>query len=108
VYNGDIMTDDNDNIIPFPYGEIRNPIIEPRRDDEMDMAGECIQDILMTLSEYGYNPKFDPAFFRDMGCILNLIYGALVRNENPNYPFVEILDIIHEMIMETRNKNDDN
>jgi hypothetical protein len=43
-----------------------------------------------------------------MGCILNLIYGALIRNENPDYPFVEILDIIHEMIMETRNKNDDN
>ena len=48
--------DENDNVIPFPYGEIRNPIIEPRPDDEMDMAGECIQEILMTLSEYGYQP----------------------------------------------------
>ena len=48
-----------DNIIPFPYGEIINPIIDPRPDDEIDLAGECIQQILLTLSEYGFNAKND-------------------------------------------------
>jgi len=26
----------------------------------------------------------------------------LAREEHPDYPFVEILDVIHEMIMETK------
>ena len=92
-----------DNIIPFPYGEIRNPIIDPRPDDEMDLAGDCIQQILLTLSEYGFNAKNDEQLYKDLGCILNMIYATLIRESNPKYPFVEVMDIIHEMIMEARN-----
>ena len=56
VYNS---TMNKDNIIQFPYGEIRNPIMDPNPNDKMDIAGECIQEILMTLSEYGYTAKDD-------------------------------------------------
>ena len=91
-----------DNIIQFPYGEIRNPIIDPNPNDKMDIAGECIQQILMTLSEYGYSAKDDKTFYKDMGCLLNMIYATLIRRTNPDYPFVEVLDIVHKMIMELK------
>lgn len=100
VYNS---TMNKDNIIQFPYGEIRNPILDPNPNDKMDIAGECIQEILITLSEYGYSAKDDKIFHKDMGCLLNMIYAMLAREDHPDYPFVEILDVIHEMIMETKN-----
>lgn len=105
VYNGTIMTDKTkSNVIQFPYGEIRNPLIDPgpAANEEMDLAGECMQEIVILLSEYGFNAKDDEVFYKDMGCVLNLIYAALVRTTHPDYPFVEVLDVIHEMIMEAK------
>jgi hypothetical protein len=67
----------------------------------MDIAAECLQDIMLTLIEYGYNVQ-DDVFFTDMGCILNMIYATIIRRTNPDYPFVEVLDIVHKMIIELK------
>ena len=92
-----------DNIIQFPFGEISNPLARDPKplDVEMDIAAECLQDIMLTLIEYGYNVQ-DDVFFTDMGCILNMIYATIIRRNNPDYPFVEVLDIVHKMIIELK------
>tara|TARA_B110000285_G_scaffold57860_2_gene66133 strand:+ start:812 stop:1126 length:315 start_codon:yes stop_codon:yes gene_type:complete len=97
-----------DNVIQFPFGEIRNPLVDPGpaindvADHEMDLAASCLQDVMLTLIEHGYDVHANEAFFTDMGCILNMIYATLIRRTNPDYPFVEVLDIVHKMIMELK------
>ena len=98
-----------DNIIQFPSGEIRNPLVDPGLPTTLDVASECLEQILVELMEYGYEPS-DTGMKKDLGVILNLLYSAIARADGNDHFFHGILDEMHDVILDIKSEveNDHN
>lgn len=98
-----------DNIIQFPSGEIRNPLVDPGLPTTLDVAGECLEQILIELMEYGYEPT-SPAMRKDLGVILNMLYASIARAEGKKHFLHEVLDEMHDVILDIKSEveNDHN
>jgi hypothetical protein len=68
-----------DNIIQFPFGEIRNPLVDPGLPTEVDIASDMLEAMLNVLIDAEYHPRADTQLQQDLGLILNLLYAIMAR-----------------------------
>ena len=101
-----------DNVVQFPYGEIRNPLIDPgpKLDHEMDVAKECVTAVINTLNDYQYYiDSMEDPLFDDLGIVLNIIHAALLRKEGQDHLMIEMMDEITRTIKSMKEElNDSN
>jgi len=81
-----------DNIIQFPVGEIRNPLVDPGVPTEIDIASDMVEAMLEVLIDAGYHPRGDDQFQRDLGLILNLLYAIIARVHGKPHFLHSIID----------------
>lgn len=91
-----------DNVIQFPFGEIRNPIVDPGEPTEMEVASAILESALYTLIEHGYSPKNDPKMQEDFGLVLNILYAILYRANGKEHFLLPTLDEISEILREIK------
>lgn len=98
-----------DNVVQFPFGEIRNPIVDPGTPSEMDIASECLEAMLVVLLDSGYNIKGNPKLQQDLGLVLNILYAIISRvHEKPHFmhdTLDEISLVLNELKEELENDN---
>lgn len=92
----------NDNVIPFPFGEIRNPLVDPGTPTEMDIASDALYEVLVILIDAGYNVKDNPKLQEDLGLILNLLYAILIRTKGQEHFLHMIMDELSEILREIK------
>lgn len=93
-----------DNVIPFPVGEIRNPLVDPGQPDEMDVASDALYGILVSFIENGYDPRNDPKMQEDLGLVLNILYAIVYRAEGKNHFMHEALDEMSDILREIKSE----
>ena len=94
----------NDNVIQFPYGEIRNPLVDPGRPDEMEVASDALYNILVSLIDNGYDPQNDPKMREDLGLILNILYAVVCRAECTKHFLHDTMDEMSEILYEIKSE----
>ena len=92
----------DDNVIPFPVGEIRNPLVDPGSPSEMDMASDALYGALVSLIDNGFDPKNDPKMQEDLGLVLNILYAIICRAEGKEHFMHDALDEMSEILRELK------
>jgi hypothetical protein len=99
----------DDNVIPFPVGEIRNPLVDPGAPSEMDIASDALYSVLVSLIDNGFDPRNDPKMQEDLGLVLNILYAIISRAEGKKHFMHDALDemsnILSELKKELENDN---
>jgi len=91
-----------DNVIQFPFGEIRNPIVDPGEPTEMDIASDALEALLVSLIDNGYSPKHDSKLQEDLGLILNLLYAIIARAHGKEHFLQGIIDELSSTLSEIK------
>ena len=99
----------DDNVIQFPFGEIRNPIVDPAEPTEMDIASDILEQVILTFLDYGYSIKNNPKLQEDLGLMLNMCYSIVARANGKHHFLHDTLDelstILREIKEELENDN---
>jgi hypothetical protein len=96
----------DDNVIPFPVGEIRNPLVDPGKPTHMDIASDVLYEALIVLINHGMDPKHDERLQRDMGVILNLMYAISARAAGEEHFLDDLLDEVSSTLIELKSELD--
>lgn len=97
-----------DNVIEFPYGRIRNPLVDHGH-TQMDYACEILEAAIIRAVELGYTPTSYDGGVEDYGVMLNIIYATLSRAKGEEHFFHEMLDEVSSVLAEMKSEmKDDN
>ena len=91
-----------DNVIQFPFGEIRNPIVDPGEPTEMDIASDILEQAIVILIDYGYSIKKNPKLQEDLGLMLNLLYAIVARANGKEHFLHTTLDEMSSVLREIK------
>jgi len=94
----------DDNVIQFPFGEIRNPLVDPGPPSHMDVASDALHEILVTFLNCGYNPKHDDRLHRDFGVMLNVLYAVSCRAAGEEHFLDDLLDEVSSVLIEIKSE----
>lgn len=97
-----------DNVIEFPYGRIRNPLVD-YGNTPMDVACQILEAAIMRSIELGYKPTDYEGGTSDYGVMLNLFCATIYRAEGNEHFMHEMLDEISVILAEMKSemKKDD-
>lgn len=90
-----------DNVVQFPYGNIRNPIAKGE-DEYIDLVARyCMTEVVRVLTEEGMMITLDNKLGHDLGVVLNMLTATISREYNKEHflhePLDEICNVIKEM-----------
>lgn len=98
-----------DNVIPFPFGEIRNPLVDPAEPSELDIASDIMEQAIIVLIDAGFDVKNNRKMVEDLGLMLNLFYAITARANGKEHFLHETLDdissVLHTIKEELENDN---
>lgn len=95
------------DILEFPFDRISNPL-EGKLDvpdHEREMTNMIMQSIVKILVEYRYDPT-DPALFKDLGLVMNMLYAALRRTDGMDHFLHENMDVMADLIIDLKKLED--
>ena len=92
----------DDNVIPFPFGEIRNPLVDPAEPTEMDIASDIVEQAIIIFMEAGYDVKNNRKLVEDLGLILNLFYAIVARANGKEHFLHDALDDMSSVLREIK------
>ena len=95
-------TMNDDNIIQFPFGEIRNPIVDPAPPTEMDIASDALEAVLVCLIDRGYSLREDQQLQEDLGLVLNLLYAIIARAHGQPHFLHDVIDELSNTLREIK------
>lgn len=92
----------DDNVIPFPFGEIRNPLVDPAEPTEMDIASDIVEQAIIIFMEAGYDVKNNRKLVEDLGLMLNLFYAITARANGKEHFLHDALDDMSSVLREIK------
>ena len=96
----------DDNVIPFPFGEIRNPIVDPADPTELDLSSDILEQAIIILLEAGYEVKNNRKLVEDLGLMLNLFYAVVARANGKEHFLHDALDNMSDILREIKEELD--
>lgn len=95
-----------DNVVEFPYANIRNPIAKGE-DGHIDLVAQyCMTEVLSVLKEEGITIDYGDKIFDDLGVVLNMLTATLNRHYGKPHFLHGSLDELCNVIKEVKKQHD--